>query len=64
MSFRLSWAAGRGHDVEFVSYRGATHSFDDPGRRRQGVEANARATADVRERLGVFFDTALAPRAP
>ncbi len=57
-------ARARGHDVEFVSYRGATHSFDDPGRRRQSVAANARATADVRERLGAFFDAALAPRAP
>ncbi len=56
-------AGARGHDVEFVSYRGATHSFDDPGRRRQSVVANARATADVRERLGAFFDEALAPRA-
>jgi len=54
----------RGHDVEFVSYRGATHSFDDPGRRRQSVAANARATEDVRERLGAFFDEALAPRTP
>ncbi|MBX9460490.1 MAG: dienelactone hydrolase family protein [Brevundimonas sp.] len=57
-------AAARGHDVEFVSYRGATHSFDDPGRRRQSVAANARATEDVRERLGAFFDEALAPRTP
>lgn len=57
-------AEARGHDVEFVSYRGATHSFDDPGRRRQSVAANARATEDVRERLGAFFDEALAPRAP
>lgn len=57
-------ARARGQDVEFISYRGATHSFDDPGRRRQSVAANARATADVRERLGVFFDEALAPRAP
>lgn len=56
-------ARARGQDVEFISYRGATHSFDDPGRRRQSVAANARATADVRERLGVFFDEALAPRA-
>lgn len=60
----IGTARARGHDVEFVSYRGATHSFDDPGRRRQSVAANARATADVRERLGAFFDQALAPRAP
>lgn len=60
----IGTARARGQDVEFLSYRGASHSFDDPGRRRQGVAANARATADVRERLGVFFDEALAPRAP
>ena len=60
----IGTARARGHDVEFVSYRGATHSFDDPGRRRQSVAANARATADVRERLGAFFDEALASRIP
>lgn len=60
----IGTARARGQDVEFTSYRGATHSFDDPGRRRQGVAANARATADVREKLGDFFDQALAPRAP
>lgn len=52
----------RGNDVTFTSYRNATHSFDDPGRTRQGVPANARATTDVREKLGEFFDQALAPR--
>lgn len=55
-------AGARGQDVTFTSYRGATHSFDDPGRRRQSVAANARATADVRQKLGEFFDEALAPR--
>ncbi|MBA4804905.1 MAG: dienelactone hydrolase family protein [Brevundimonas sp.] len=59
----IGTARARGHDVEFTSYRGATHSFDDPGRRRQSVAANARATADVRQKLGEFFDAALAPRA-
>ena len=59
----IGTARARGHDVEFTSYRGATHSFDDPGRRRQSVSANARATADVRQKLGEFFDQALAPRA-
>lgn len=54
----------RGHAVSFTSYRGATHSFDDPGRRRQSVPANARATADVREQAAIFFNEALAPRQP
>lgn len=54
----------RGHPVAFTSYRGATHSFDDPGTRRQSVPANARATADVRIEAALFFEEALAPRQP
>jgi carboxymethylenebutenolidase len=54
----------RGHDVTFTSYREATHSFDDPGTRRQSVPANARATADVRQQAEIFFAEALAPRLP
>jgi dienelactone hydrolase len=60
----IGTARARGHDVTFTSYRGASHSFDDPGRRRQSVAANARATADVREQAAVFFAEALAPRQP
>ena len=60
----IGTARARGHDVSFISYRGASHSFDDPGRRRQGVAANARATADVREQAAIFFAEALAPRLP
>ena len=52
----------QGAPVEFLSYRGATHSFDDPGTRRQSVAANARATATVRTRLAEFFARELAPR--
>lgn len=36
-----------GSDIRMTVYRGATHSFDDPGRRRQSVAANAEATADA-----------------
>lgn len=60
----IGTARARGHDVTFTSYRGASHSFDDPGRRRQSVAANARATADVREQAAIFFAEALAPRQP
>lgn len=55
-------ARGAGSDVAFRSYSGASHSFDDPGRRRQGVKANAEATRTVREQAGEFFAEALAPR--
>lgn len=60
----IGTARARGNDVTFTSYRGASHSFDDPGRRRQAVAANARATADVREQAALFFAGALAPRQP
>ena len=36
-------------------YEGATHDFDDPGRKRQGVEANAKAYADVVPEALKFF---------
>jgi carboxymethylenebutenolidase len=44
-----------GGDIEIRFYRGATHSFDDPGRKRQRVAANADATEDVKERAERFF---------
>lgn len=55
-------AANRGASLGFTSFPGATHSFDDPGRRRQSVPANAAATRVVRERLADYFAEALAPR--
>jgi dienelactone hydrolase len=42
-------------DIEIRLYPEATHSFDDPGRRRQGLPANASATADAVERSLAFF---------
>lgn len=54
--------AGASAHVGFNSFPGATHSFDDPGRRRQSIPANASATATVRERLARYFDEALASR--
>jgi dienelactone hydrolase len=44
-----------GGDIEIHYYKEATHSFDDPGRRRQRVAANADATEDVIDRAEQFF---------
>ncbi len=44
-----------GGDISILLYPGATHSFDDPGRKRQSVEANAAATEDVVQRATAFF---------
>jgi dienelactone hydrolase len=48
-------------DVESRFYKGATHDFDDPGRRRQRIEANADAREDVIRRATKFFARQLAP---
>ena len=40
-------AARNGGDIEIKLYPGATHGFDDPGAKRQKVEANADATEDA-----------------
>jgi len=47
-------------DIQSKFYRGATHDFDDPGRRRQRVAANARARDDVIRRATEFFGKQLA----
>jgi dienelactone hydrolase len=47
----------RGIDhFEMVWYEGATHAFDDPGKRRQSIEANRAARSDAMERAAEFFD--------
>jgi dienelactone hydrolase len=45
----------QGGNIEFWLYPGATHSFDDPGTRRQRVAANAAATNDAIPRAEKFF---------
>jgi dienelactone hydrolase len=50
----------RGGDIELTLYPGASHDFDDPGERRQGVKANADAKRDAIERAVQFFATWLA----
>jgi carboxymethylenebutenolidase len=44
-----------GGDITIRLYGGATHSFDDPRRKRQEVEANAEATEDAVARAVKFF---------
>lgn len=46
-------------DIRIRLYPGATHSFDDPGRKRQRVEANADATDDAVSRSVRFFGARL-----
>jgi len=51
-----------GGDITIRLYPGATHSFDDPGAKRQKVEANAAATDDAVERALRFFRRELGGR--
>ncbi len=52
-----------GGRIEIRLYDGATHSFDDPGRKRQGVAANATATDDAIERSRRIFARELGGKA-
>lgn len=52
----------RGGDIAIEIYPGATHDFDDPGGKRQGVAANAIAKADAMARAERFFAEQLRPR--
>ena len=52
-----------GARLEIVVYEGAEHNFDDPGRAKQAVEANRRATTDARQLVARLFETALRPAA-
>jgi dienelactone hydrolase len=44
-----------GGDVQIHFYKGATHDFDDPGRPRQSIPANAEARQDVIQQAAAFF---------
>jgi len=44
-----------GGAIEIRFYPGATHSFDDPGNKRQSIAANAIATEDAVARSLQFF---------
>jgi carboxymethylenebutenolidase len=52
--------ADAGGDVEIHLYPGATHDFDDPGRQRQALPANADARQDVIQQATAFFKERLA----
>ena len=45
----------RGAALEVVVYPGAQHAFDDPGSRKQAIDANRAATSDARIRAEQFF---------
>lgn len=40
----------QGGNIAITLYPGATHGFDDPGAKRQSIEANAAATEDAVEK--------------
>ena len=48
-----------GGDVQIHFYKGATHDFDDPGRKRQSIPANADAWRDVVRQASAFFASEL-----
>jgi len=52
--------ADAGGDVQIHLYPGATHDFDDPGRQRQALPANADARQDVIQQATAFFKERLA----
>jgi carboxymethylenebutenolidase len=49
-------------DIKIDFYDGATHGFDDPGRKRQHNAANAQASSDAMRRAAAFFATELGGR--
>jgi dienelactone hydrolase len=48
-------ARTNGADLHYFVYPGAEHNFDDPGRKKQSVPANERATEDAKRRAEKFF---------
>jgi len=51
----LDAAAAKGSALTLIDYAGATHDFDDPGRKRQSVPGNAAAREDVLRRAAEIF---------
>jgi len=49
----------RNADIGITLYPDATHDFDDPGRQRQSVAANAAARQDAMQRAGEFLKHAI-----
>ena len=55
-------AKENGSTLHWHVYPGAEHNFDDPGKKKQSVPANASATADAMRRAEKFFGEELAAR--
>jgi len=51
-----------GADLRYHIYPGAEHNFDDPGKKKQSVAANAHATEDAMRRAEKFFGEQLVAR--
>ncbi|MEO6840259.1 MAG: dienelactone hydrolase family protein [Bradyrhizobium sp.] len=51
----LDPVAAKNTALTVVDYPGATHDFDDPGKKRQSVPGNAAARDDVLKRAAAFF---------
>jgi dienelactone hydrolase len=51
----LDSAKNNGSPIEVVDYAGATHDFDDPGKKRQSIEANRSAREDILRRASGLF---------
>jgi carboxymethylenebutenolidase len=47
-----------GTSIEVTVYPGATHDFDDPGKRRQSVAANQAAKADAMAKAAASLEEA------
>jgi carboxymethylenebutenolidase len=50
----------QGGDIAIKLYPGATHDFDDPGRKRQSIDGNVAAKTDAMEQAPAFFAEQLA----
>ncbi len=51
----LDAAQSKDQPVKIVEYAGATHGFDDPGKKRQSVDANSTAREDVMRQASALF---------
>ena len=51
----LDTARTNGSPIDIVDYAGATHDFDDPGKKRQSIEANRTTRDDVLRRASALF---------
>jgi dienelactone hydrolase len=51
----LDAAKTNGSPIKIIDYAGATHDFDDPGEKRQSIEANRAAREDVLRRAPELF---------